>query len=415
MTTSMKTAKVGCRATGFVALLALLSACDLFEVTNPGPIADEALNEETAGATILVGLIADIEVSIDRFAWLGGPASTDLDADATQPWIQNSGEGDLNVVDAENVWHPGQLARWGADAGIARLMETQSDAASSPLVAAGYMWAGWANRILGDNVCIGIFNDPDGNAGVPVPVEQHYDTAIARFNMAEAMATTLGLDSIRMASIAGKAQANLMLGNLNEAASLAAQIPDDFLWAAHRSNNDGRERNFIYLFTNEGTKQITVWNTYNDSIGPDTDPRVPWVDLNQTAGGGTKPFLRQLKYTDRGDDIPLAKGHEMRLIEAEVMLRQGDRAGAIAMINYVRGLVGVAPVSAATDEEAWLLLDRERNYELWLEGRRLKDNARFAAEGVSPWAVAFMADRDSCYPPSMAEIAGNPNLSSWPP
>ena len=408
----------GCRGIlGAVAFTALLSGCDLFDVVNPGPIIDEALNEEAAGKTVLIGVAADVEVSVDAMAWLGGPASTDLDADATQPWLQDAGEGRLTVINAESSWNPMQLARWGAAAGIARLSETQSDAGTNQYLTAAYMWAGWANRILGDNACIAVFGgeDKDGDgtteSGEVQDKDQHYVRALERFETALSRAQSGGHDSIAMASRAGMAQANLMLGNYSQAQSLAAQIPDDFMWAARRSSNTNREINSVYQFTHEGTKQITVWGMYNDSIGPETDPRVPWRDMNQTSGGGVKPFYRQLKYTDRGDDFPLAKGHEMRLIEAEVMLRMGDREGAIAKINYVRERVGVPPVSAATDDEAWLALDRERNFELWLEARRLKDNQRFSREGLSSWAVAFMQGRHDCFPPSLAECSANENVT----
>lgn len=394
----------------------LLSGCDLFEVVNPGPIIDSALNEESAGKTVLIGVAADVEVAVDAMAWLGGPASTDLDADATQPWLQDAGEGRLTVTNAESSWNPMQLARWGAAAGISRLNETQTDAASNQYLTAAYMWAGWANRILGDNVCIAVFGgedtDGDGNAdpGRVEASDMHYTRALERFETARSRAQG-SHDSIAVASTAGMAQANLMLGNYSAAASLAAQIPDDFQWVAYRSDNSGREWNSVWQFTHENQKQITVWSMYNDSIGPDTDPRVPWRDMNQTSGGGVKPFYRQLKYTDRAADYPLAKGHEMRLIEAEVMLRAGDRQGAIDKINYVRERVGVPPVMATTDAEAWLALDRERNFELWLEARRLKDNARFAAENLSPWAIAFMQGRHSCFPPSLAECSANPNVT----
>ncbi|MDE2806479.1 MAG: RagB/SusD family nutrient uptake outer membrane protein [Gemmatimonadota bacterium] len=402
---------------GAAAFGVLLSGCDLFEVVNPGPIIDSALDEEAAGKTVLIGVAADVEVAVDAMAWLGGPASTDLDADATQPWLQDAGEGRLTVTNAESSWNPMQLARWGAGAGIARLTETQSDAATNQWLTAAYMWAGWANRILGDNVCIAVFGgedtDGDGNAdpGRVEASDMHYTRALERFETARSRAQGGGHDSIAVASTAGMAQANLILGNYSAAASLAAQIPDDFRWVAYRSDNSGREWNSVWQFTHENQKQITVWSMYNDSIGPDTDPRVPWRDMNQTSGGGVKPFYRQLKYTDRADDYPLAKGHEMRLIEAEAMLRMGDRQGAIDKINYVRERVGVPPVMASTDSEAWLVLDRERNFELWLEARRLKDNARFAAENLSPWAVAFMQGRHSCFPPSLAECSANPNVT----
>lgn len=399
---------------GVLAIL-LLGACDLLDVTNPGPIIDEALNQEAAGKTVLLGIVSDVEVSLDNYAYFGGVASTDMTSDATRPWVQAPGDGLLQPVDGANQWDDGARAQWTAEAGIQRLMETQPNASSSPLVAAAYIWAGYANRILGDNVCVAIF---DG--GPPLDSDEHYVKAIEYFQQGLSMAQSLGLDSLKYAAIAGMAQSNLILGNYGEAASLAAQVPDDFLWVGHRSDNSGREYNQIHQETFP-QKQVTVWGTYSDSIGPDGDPRTPWQDMNQTAASGLKPFYRQLKYPERGSDIPLAKGPEMKLIRAEVLLRSNDMAGAVALINEVRTDAGVTPVAPATMADAWLTLDRERHLVLWLEARRLKDNTRFDDEGLSAWATAFLSfgsrtggPRDRCFPPSQAEIDSNPNLTGWP-
>jgi hypothetical protein len=100
----------------------------------------------------------------------------------------------------------------------------------------------------------------------------------------------------------------------------------------------------------------------------------------------------------------------MRLIEAEVALRAGDVTTAMSRINTVRALVPVPTVTATTAADAWLALDRERHLTLWLEGRRLRDNARLSASGLSSWAVQFMQGRDDCFPPSINETASNPNL-----
>jgi hypothetical protein len=100
----------------------------------------------------------------------------------------------------------------------------------------------------------------------------------------------------------------------------------------------------------------------------------------------------------------------MRLIEAEVLLRGGNVVGAMTKINAVRALAGVTPVTATTAAQAWVALDRERHFTLWLEGRRLKDNARLSEPGLSSMSATFMQGRDKCFPPSLNEVASNPNL-----
>jgi hypothetical protein len=382
------------------------TACGLTDVSNPGPIQDGALESPAAGLTVLIGAVSDIEVAAGSAAYYAGVASTDLTADATQGWVQNMGAGRLLEEESSYVWDEVAAARWTSARAIERLTRTQPDADKSPLVAAAHLWAGFANRISGDIACVAVFE-----GGPAEPNAQYYTRAVTHFEKAVAMAAAIGptADSIARAATAGLAQANLILGRYDVAATNAAKVPTNFLWVAHRSGNSAREYNRVWESTVLST-QATVWGTYSASLGAAGDPRTPWVDLKKTGSSGLHPYYQQAKYKDRGDDIPLAKGAEMRLIEAEVLLRAGSVDAAMQMINAVRTAAGVAPVSATTVADAWLALDRERHLTLWLEGRRLKDNARLSAAGLSSWSAEFVKGRDLCFPPSLNEVASNPNL-----
>lgn len=385
-----------------------LAGCDIFDITNPGPISDQDLQSQAAGSTVLVGLVSDVEVAADQTAFYAGVGSTDLEADATRPWTNNPSEGRMVPQDGDNVWDPVQQARWTTEHGVNQLRETQPSPDSNPMVAAAHSWAGYANRIAGDNLCVAVI---DG--GEPQPSRVYYERAVSQLEQAQSVAEAAGADSTRLAAIAGLAQSHLILGNYDQAMSYAQQVPDDFRWVAHRSANSGREYNLTYLETHE-QRQVTVTTTYTDSLGPDADPRTPFQVTQDLGASGEHQYLRQLKYDSRGSDIPLAKGSEMRLIEAEVMLRDGDVEGAMEKINHVRTNAGVEPKQAGTAEEAWLALDRERHLVLWIEGRRLKDNARLGSEGLSPWSESFIQGRDTCFPPSRQEINANENIESWP-
>jgi len=387
-------------------LLLLLSGCGLTDVSNPGPIQDVALEDPAAGRTVFIGLVSDIEVATGSAAYYAGVASTDLNADATQGWVQNFGAGRLLTEESSYVWDEAQAARWSAEYGIERLKKTQADPAKSPWIAGSYLWAGYANRILGDIACVAVF---DG--GPAEPNAKYYERALAHFQEATTRATAIGttMDSLRMAATAGTAQAHLILGNYAQAGQAAAQVPTSFRWVAHRSGNTAREQNRVWEGTILST-QATVHGTFSAGLGESGDARTPWKDLKKTGSSGIRPYYQQLKYADRGDDIPLAKGAEMRLIEAEVALRQGNVTGAMQFVNAVRQAANVAPVTATTVAQAWLALDQERHLTLWLEGRRLRDNARLSGPGLSSWAATFMTGRDSCFPPSLNEVASNPNL-----
>jgi hypothetical protein len=112
------------------------------------------------------------------------------------------------------------------------------------------------------------------------------------------------------------------------------------------------------------------------------------VAVGSLSGFGQVPYIPQRKYASRDDDINLATGWEMRLVEAEAIL-QGAGSGsfndAMTLINHVRTRnisdndgQALAPWVANSAEEAWTFLKRERNIELWLEGRRMGDERRWA-------------------------------------
>jgi hypothetical protein len=152
-------------------------------------------------------------------------------------------------------------------------------------------------------------------------------------------------------------------------------------------------------------------------------------------GDARRPFWRADKYPARTTGIPLAKGTEMRLIEAEARLRANDVAGAVAKINEVRAFRSLPSVTATAADAAWALLVRERGLELWLEGRRLGDLRRWQAHPPARTAASHQVPRGIatgqpaandprqnvldatplCLRVSTNEIFSNPNLATTRP
>ena len=183
----------------------------------------------------------------------------------------------------------------------------------------------------------------------------------------------------------------------------AAQIPDAFQFDIEMDISAGgntNQRNHLYFAAASiPYRSYSVKHTFFEQYYTDTgDPRTPWTtytlasDNNcvgslQGYAGGKVPCLRQRKYVTEDDDIRLASGREMRLIEAEALLVGGNIGGAMAKINAVRTSVvsdktneALAPWTATTLEEAWTALKRERMIELWLEARRMGDQRRWGGE-----------------------------------
>jgi hypothetical protein len=383
------------RCSAGVALIAtLLGGCDL-GVINPGPIDDAALNNPAAMGPLVVGMGADLSAVVDDIAYFMGIASRDI-------WHSGAFEAEFFMQDGKieprhvnGLWAAMHRARWVAEAGIERMKNVLGgDFETSRLATEAYIWAGFSNRVLGENVCQAVI---DG--GAPQPHTVHFERAEQHFNNALALAQTQNNVPLQNTAYAGRAQVRAALGKWAEAASDAAQVPNNFVFLAQFSDNSTRERNWLF---NEShiRAYFTVFGTFAVTAN---DPRVPWVNMNRNGVDGRSPYYRQMKYTSYASDIDLARDDEMRLIEAEAALRADDVPAALAKINSVRTAANVPQVSATDADDAGQALRREREIILWMEGRRLWDLRRFNDP--------FLSGRDSCIPISQNEANTNPNVN----
>jgi hypothetical protein len=80
----------------------------------------------------------------------------------------------------------------------------------------------------------------------------------------------------------------------------------------------------------------------------------------------------------------LASSIEANLIQAEALAQQGQITQAMALINARRAQVGLAPLSATTQQDAINNIIDERQKELSFEGgHRLNDLLRYKI----PWKI----------------------------
>jgi hypothetical protein len=177
---------------------------------------------------------------------------------------------------------------------------------------------------------------------------------------------------------------------------------------------------------------FTLWNTFSvDYFLTTGDPRMPWEDMGTVALNRFDeidvvdiPDYRQRKYPDDGSDMNLATGDEMRLLEAEALLRggAGGITEAMVLINALRGRAGMADYPVPADlTEAWAFYKQERGIELWLEGRRLWDFRRWDADntpgalhplddGITPFGGPDLSNRALCLPIPLDETEINENF-----
>jgi hypothetical protein len=423
-----------------VALLLLTApiACDT-NVSNPGPVQDKFLDDRNAAAALVNGAGRALGQAINWIGYTGAAVTREIHpAGSTGSFgISNrwqTGELGEDDSDLDTHWAEGQRARWVAEEAVRRLEAAgpppvgslQTTTAYYNALQLAYVYAGFANRVLGENMCDAVI---DGSGKLDNAV--YFTRAESLFTKAIAITggTAATITNQATAAYAGRAQTRLYLKKYAEAAQDAGQVAIGYTFNEPYFNiGDDAQRNRIaWAIGNSPYRAHTEWSTwYYDYNQATHDPRVP-ITITALQGDaainccGKVPFYPEAKHTKSESPIRLASGREMRLIEAEVQLRAHDVPGAIATINTVRTNANAGSTVAAADEtEAWRLLKRERGIELWLEARRLGDMRRWKAEGTpgaldpleQPGAGSHLVKQDLCFPISTAERQTNPNVRS---
>jgi len=415
MTISGTTVRVVlCASTlGFVALL---SACEL-EVSNPGPIQADALEDPKALTAVVNGAGRDLAEALNWVAYTGGAAAREIfPAGSTGSFgiTPRQQAGKLVDDDDDTHWNFSQRARWTAEDAVARVKRVAATTTTTnATLAQGLIWAGYANRLLGENFCDGVIN-----GGPAQPYTVYLERAEANFTEAITVATAANNANLTSAATAGRASVRLLRNNLTGAAADAAAIANTFVYRMPYFTTDLDQYNRIYWASaNQPYRAHTVWNTFDDASRNTTrDPRLPFdssatVLVGDAAVGnlGQVRWYFQTKYPGQTSPINLATGWEMRLIEGEAKLVAGDVPGAMTLLNAHRVSLALAPWTAANATDAWTALKRERGIELWLEARRLGDFRRWAALS-RPGTSDDMTGRDLCFATPLSEKQTNPNF-----
>lgn len=389
------------------ALLALSTACDL-KVTNPGPLQDSQLSVVSAFPALVNGMSGDLSSALGNYIDRAALASGELAEAGNFAAEQQFYIGVIRPEDVNPDWGNMQQARWSAEDGLRRMQSVLGTSFDSyPETPRAYLYAGFANRLLGENVCTGVI---DGGAAQSDTV--YFVRAESLFTRAYTLGTAQKNTNVATAALGGRASVLAWQGRWAAAVADAAQVPNSFAFNAIFSTNTSRENNDLANQTIT-RRETTVFGT--SYAGVFKDPRTPWDTIKTTAGkvqtgqDGRTNFFRQTKYTSLGSPVPLVKGAEMLLLRAENALRSGDIAGMTTFVNQERAIYSLAAVTApTTTAAAWTLLQAERGAVLWLEGRRLWDLRRWNAEGTN----SFLTGRSKCIPVSVNERASNPNLTS---
>jgi hypothetical protein len=396
-----------------------LGSCN-FDVTNPGPVQDEFLDDPLAFDAVVNGMGRDLSDGLNYLAFHGALVARELfpTGGTGQFGISpKNADGTLDPDEQGAPWNLTQRARWVAEDGIRRMTEAQGG--EPGLMAQAYLWAGYSSRALGENMCEAVI---DGGSIQPrvtflQRAEEHFSRAIEMGGSGE----------VATAARAGRASVRVHMGDWAGAVADAAGVSTDFVYEMpYYNRGDQSEFNRIaYASFAEPYKTHTVWGTvYEDEYLDTGDPRVSWTDTGVNGDGavaccGPVPFYRQGKHPLRESPISLSSGAEMRLIEAEDQLVKGNWQTAMGTINTLRSSNGVDARTAGDATEAWTHLKRERGIQLWLEGRRLGDLYRWDANNTpgayDPKEVvggeSYLTAQDLCFPIPRTERETNPNIS----
>jgi hypothetical protein len=390
-----------------VALTAVVvcTACDL-TVTNPGPVQDSQLNTPAALPPLVNGMAGDLSAALGGYLTRHAIATDELTEAGNFTPDNFYAAGVIRPEDDIADWAAMQTARWTAENGLARMKSVRGAAFETDTITPwAYLWAGFANRLLGENACQAVI---DGGPAQSDTV--FFVRAESLFTRALTLAQALKNTTVQNAALGGRASVRAAQGKWTEATADAALVPTPFVFNAIFSTNTGRENNTLVSNT-VNSRQVSVFGTvYAKSKA---DPRTQWDTVKTTAGGvqvgqnGSTPFFVQKKYANLGSSVPLTKGTEMLLLRAEAALKANDVSGAMALINQERAASALPALTATTAGAAQTILQAERGAVLWLEGRRLWDLRRWQVAGTS----TFLSNRATCLPVSSVEQGSNPNFT----
>ncbi len=424
MTQTRIAAQRAARALRWIAPAVVLvgTGCAL-EVTNPGPIQSEFLNSPAVLSSLVNGAGRDLAEGLNWVAYTGSAVSKELfPAGSTGSFgiTVRQQAGKLTDDDDNTHWNFAQRARWTAESAVARIDTVLgADAAGkSTTQAQALLWAGYANRHLGENFCECVIN-----GGAPQAASVYFERAEGYFTRAIAVATAAANANLTNAATAARASVRLSRNNLTGAASDAAAIANTFVYRMPYYQTEEAQYNRIFWAgANTPYRAHTVFNTFYENYRRTTrDPRVPYdSSLTVLQGDGAVTYngvsqrvrwYFQTKHAATTANINLSSGWEMRLIEAEVKLVNGDVNGALTSMNLRRTALSLPLLTAANATEAWTALKRERGIELWLEGRRLGDFRRWATNN-RPGTTDDMTGRDLCFATPLSEKRSNPNYTT---
>jgi starch-binding outer membrane protein, SusD/RagB family len=276
----------------------------------------------------------------------------------------------------------------------------------SELIAQAAAFSGYSLVLLGESMCSAAID-----IGPELSRSELFQLASSRFDRALAAGA---VDQTAHLSHAGRARANLNLGNFGQAEADAAAVPAGFERAASYSDASTRRQNRLFTALYRSPVATVDSSFLNLTVNGTPDTRVNVIDTGGSAGDADVPLLQPAKYSQVSSPIRIASWEEAQLIQAEARLDAGDEEGAVAAINRLRDQAGLPAYAGGTATEIRAQIIEERRRELFLEGHRLGDMIRYGLPlspepGTSFRRGGLFGDQ-LCFPLPDVERNNNPNI-----
>src|SRR5919109_875517 len=161
-------------------LVSALACGDLLDVENPGPYDDSDLDNPAAMPGLVTGMSFDLSRGLDDVLQNSSIMGDDLYHGGS---YGPQGLFNRGIIEKENVngmWGGMHRARWVAEHGIERLKRVLGTGYDSTALAVrAHIYAGFANRLLGEHVCEAVI---DGGPREDFTI--HFERAEAQFTEA---------------------------------------------------------------------------------------------------------------------------------------------------------------------------------------------------------------------------------------
>lgn len=405
----------------------MLGACSsMLDVTNPGAITQDNLNDPVMIPAIVNGVIGEFQPAFDNAALDGG-----LFTDELISLFTTVSTVDLRNIDpsSSGAYVSLQRTRGAADGGIAQVKAMLGDKANSNLdIARMYAYGGYSIVLLAEMYC----SAPIDLSAAYSPAEL-FTRAIDRFNNAvtvaaaakAAGANAAAADSLTNLANLGIARASLDVNDKTTAIAKAQLVPANFGFWVNHSANSAKEYNSLGDANRRGHEYI--------GLDPNSfvnlhDPRIPqdtarvqvafntsfyiWLPYQPPEYSAYKAgtLVRIENYTS----IRFASGLEAQYIIAEA---QGPTLATLAFVNQRRAVGTQPPVNDSGDQLMADLRDQRRR-DLFLAGHRMGDLQRYLKyynvdnfpKGVWPGDNVLVYGTQTCMPLPNVERNSNPNI-----